>query len=363
MISRNFNGNFFSAHYDWLVLGVGALALCGAGMFLLTELSVESEERAEEISSPYGRNTRGIEGVKKVELADYERAVRQFKSPTVMAAINDHEASFLASAKRIHCRHCAMAIPFDAKSCVFCKGQQPEEVKVVLDADEDGLPDEWERKHGLSPANAADANEDADKDLFTNKEEFEAGTDPTDRRSHPDYLDYLKIELPLKETVLSFYFVKAMPIPSGVRYYFKDPKAKNDYGMKGAEYAVLKGEEIGRSGFAAVDYEKRSEKRKIKGGGGATREYDTSIATVERMSDGRRITLTVGEKAKPIDVQADLSFRLGTANESFTVVPGDKIDLNGEKYTVKALKSLPKGAEITLENVLTEKIRTLQTLE
>ncbi len=52
-----------------------------------------------------------------------------------------------------------------------------------LDADKDGIPDDWERAHGLNPAEAADASLDEDKDGMTNLQEFLAGTDPFLRES------------------------------------------------------------------------------------------------------------------------------------------------------------------------------------
>jgi hypothetical protein len=46
------------------------------------------------------------------------------------------------------------------------------------DADNDGMPDEWELKHGLNPRDPSDANLDADGDGYTNLEEYLNGTDP-----------------------------------------------------------------------------------------------------------------------------------------------------------------------------------------
>ncbi|HEY0116172.1 MAG TPA: pectate lyase [Allosphingosinicella sp.] len=40
------------------------------------------------------------------------------------------------------------------------------------DSDGDGMPDDWERRHRLDPANAADGNSDQDRDGFTNVEEW-----------------------------------------------------------------------------------------------------------------------------------------------------------------------------------------------
>ena len=52
-------------------------------------------------------------------------------------------------------------------------------LEVIDDADNDGLPDAWERKFGLSPDDAGDATLDGDGDLLTNLQEFAAGTNPT----------------------------------------------------------------------------------------------------------------------------------------------------------------------------------------
>ena len=47
------------------------------------------------------------------------------------------------------------------------------------DADLDGLPDEWENANGLNSSNPRDAEFDADRDGFTNTEEFKNATDPS----------------------------------------------------------------------------------------------------------------------------------------------------------------------------------------
>jgi pectate lyase len=51
-------------------------------------------------------------------------------------------------------------------------------VAPPVDTDGDGMPDAWERKHGLDPRNPSDGNSDKDLDGYTNLEEYLNGTDP-----------------------------------------------------------------------------------------------------------------------------------------------------------------------------------------
>ena len=54
-----------------------------------------------------------------------------------------------------------------------CRSQLP-----LVDTDQDGMPDVWERRHGLNVGNPADGIADPDKDGYTSLEEFLNGTDP-----------------------------------------------------------------------------------------------------------------------------------------------------------------------------------------
>lgn len=51
---------------------------------------------------------------------------------------------------------------------------------LLVDSDNDGLPDPWETENGLDPTQAEDAGSDLDLDGATALEEFLAGTDPND---------------------------------------------------------------------------------------------------------------------------------------------------------------------------------------
>ena len=368
MISRNAKQGFFAAHWDWLVAIVGLIALLGAGVFAVLAFGEKPEDSAAATVAEFRpRNQSGA--VAPVEMQPYQAAKKAIEAPGKLPEPAHHQESYLGSGRRIACeqgeegkaRSCGMPIPEDCKVCPFCGAKQPEEKKIVYDTDSDGMPDEYEKKFGLN-LEKDDRFEDLDGDGFTNWEEFQAGTDPSDAKSHRDYLDSLRLELPLMETVMPFYFKSATKTPAGMRFYFFDPVKKNDYGKKGTTYSVLEGEEIGKSGFVAKGYEHKSEKRQIKGGGGAAKEIDCSVATVVRKEDGKIVKMGVDEKKKSVDVQAKLVYTRGGTKE-FIVVPNNVIELNGTKYKVIAIERTQKGAKVTVEHTVNGKQRTLDALE
>lgn len=362
------NGNFFTQHYEWLAAAVAIVALALAALFFVKAMGEDGEASAAEKVRRIDARRSDANVVAQPDMSLYQILMRNTQAPTSVGELNPVGYSFLASGRRVFCAlpDCHAPIPPDSKQCPVCKRDQPEEEKpeVVLDADDDGLPDEWERRFGLSPNNSGDADEDLDGDGFTNREEFEAGTDPTDRNSHPDYLDSLAVRLPLKQTTLPFYLRSYMKTPGGMKLEFVNPKERNDYGTLGKTYSSYVNGEIGETGFSVKNFEQKERTVKIKGGGGATRKLDVSFATIERKSDGRQIDVVVsGDKPKyvPVDVQAVLVYSRGAVKE-FTVVSGDKIDLNGSEYVVKDIKSAAKGAVVTLEDAA-GKSRTIEALE
>jgi hypothetical protein len=54
------------------------------------------------------------------------------------------------------------------------------------DSDNDGMPDDWESRHGLNPHDPSDAVLDNDHDGYTNLEEYLNGTDPTQSVDYRD---------------------------------------------------------------------------------------------------------------------------------------------------------------------------------
>lgn len=361
MISRTDNNGFFAAHWDWLVAGLGVLAAVAAGVLLVLSAGVDPEEAAGESVRGLCAVTRSGAGVKAVDMTEYTRVLQQTVKPPTVPEIAENDASFLVSGSRMFCDGCHKPIPAGGKTCPLCGAEQVADEKPQLDTDGDGIPDDLEKELGLDPNDASDADGDLDGDGFTNTEELTAKTDLKDKNSHPDYLDDLSVTLPLKETVLPFFLRTYTKTPSGMRLEFFDPKKRNDYGKPGYRYSVLIGEAIGNTGFIAKSFEQKTKMVKIKGSN-VERPVDVSFAVLERKSDGKTIQLALDEKRKPVDIQAVLAFNRGEPKE-FTVVPGSKIALFDTEYKVTEIKSVGKGAKVTIEHLASGKIRTLETLE
>ena len=360
MISRNSGGGFFAAHWDWLVAGAGVVALAvGIVLFVMTG-GGDPEENASAVVSRLKSAKKADTGVKPVDMTSYERALQFAVKPPTIAEVAEEGGNFLVSERRVFCQACKKPIKDGTKVCPFCGEAQPEPEKPVADSDSDGLPDDWETKYGLDVAQN-DADADKDGDGFTNAEEFAAGTDPSDKNSHPDYFDSLKLALPLKETVLPFYLRSYMKTPSGMKLEFFDPKRRNDYGKNGYRYSVFVGEAIGDTGFTAKSFEQKEKKQKIKGSN-VERTVDVSAVTIVRKEDSKELVLALDEKRKPVDVKATLEFSRGET-KTFEVRAGETIDLYGSKYKIVEVKSVGKGAKVTFEDSLLGKIRTVEALE
>lgn len=118
-------------------------------------------------------------------------------------------------ARYIRCRNseCFYLLPYDTKQCPFCSTDAGVTTSVGgpskdLDSDGDGIPDHVEKQYAfLDPQESRDAQFDEDADLFSNLDEYRAGTKLDDPTSHPPFARKLRLVRAM-QTPLPILFVK-----------------------------------------------------------------------------------------------------------------------------------------------------------
>ena len=372
--------NFFKAHWDWLVALAGLLMLGFAAFYLIQAI----EQTPEDAKASYDAFKKGLnpprESVEPVNLDLPQKAFKELKAPSKLQALDPKKKSFLGSERRVFCQKgdesskkeaCGRPIPADAELCPYADCRMKQHVaKVEVDSDGDGLPNDWEKKYALNPNDSTDADKDADNDGFTNREEFEAKTDPRDPKDHPDYWDSLAVAGQAQETTLPFWFKNHSSAGNrGTRYYFQMlDKNGNDLKRYGTADA-LKDEEVVfkqvgktgfKTGFFVGDFAKKTEMREIAGSKGLKKSVDVSTLELVRKADGKKLSVTINVRHIPIETQVPLKYTRGQSSWDKTVSEGTEFDLNGEKFRVVKLKTSEKGSEVTVENVKTKKQKVIR---
>jgi len=368
--------NFFKAHWDWLVAVIGIAALGGALAVFVPEMGETPEDAAAEYVSVELNGKKPLhEGVAKADLSVLDAALGRVRTPPKLSEVDPKQSSFLASERRVGCRPhegldpkaakkaCRKPIPADATECPFCHTKQPALVKIEVDSDNDGLPNEWELQYGFNPNDGRDAAADADGDGFSNLEEFEAKTDPKDKKSHPNYLDFVSAQGALNQTFLQFYFKQANPMPGNTfRLTFQRLGVKSRYDTT---LTAKVGEAIkspdGKfdTGYVAKNYSVKEIEVPAYKGSKMMKKKKVGSVDIERAKDKKKLTLQEGVSKIPVETQLDISYdREG--GKTFTVFAGAEFEIHGIKYRVLKLESKGGKAVVTIEDPETHKQKIIQ---
>lgn len=367
--------SFLQGHWDWLVALGGFAAAAAAAFFLMQSLGQTPEDAAAAYrEAEIDTVTPLHKGVAPVDLAIFEDALRAARAPASLGRLDPKKPSFLASEARVFCQDkaCGRPIPALAEKCPTC-GAAQSVVKVEADADHDGMPNDWEKKYGFNPEDPSDARQDADGDGFTNLEEYKAGTNPREKTSHPDYLDFLSVSGNVQDTTLDFYFKVAQQLPAGYRFTFQRLAVRNK-NAKRTYTAVLNGEIATddlnpkfreRAGWKVVAYTPKQADRKIPGSQ-LTKKEDVSEVVIERLADGKRITLVVVPDPKrhadriktALESRIDLAWSRGDGKTFKGLSEGATFSLNERTYKVLKLRKTASGPEVTVldQTTMKEKI-------
>jgi len=108
------------------------------------------------------------------------------------------------------------------------------------DMDNDGIPDFWEKMHGLSNNNKDDANIDSDQDGWKNIEEFSKGTDPHVSNLIPGLSEFGK-EIYVSEfgkSMLSLPIVDTDTLPENIQITIKKTPVCGDFMIREIDTSV-----------------------------------------------------------------------------------------------------------------------------
>ena len=201
--------NWLKQNYDKLLLVVVLLLLLCSALFLVWQVQQKRSEQSDQVraSAPFIKAA-------SISTTNWEQPLNVISRTNLMEV----GRNIMGSEERVRCvsAKCGKPIPFDAAICPFCGAKQPEvEDPLTKSTAHDGIPDVWKKKYGFDILDETVANRDDDKDGFTNLEEFRAGTDPRDPKSHPDISSKLRV-WHIGVHPFKLRFMTYMPTPSGV---------------------------------------------------------------------------------------------------------------------------------------------------
>ena len=203
--------NWLKQNYDKLLVVVVLLLLLGSALFLVLQVREKSGEPLAQ-----ARASATFATAEKVNVTNLEQQLALADNPQLM----ETGRGIMGSELRVRCINvsCSKPIPYSAAVCPFCGTKQPEVVDpLTVSSARDGIPDVWKKKYGFDILDPNVANADPDNDGFTNLEEYRAGTDPHNPKSHPDIASKLRI-WEIQRHRFKLRFMGMMQMPSGTAF-------------------------------------------------------------------------------------------------------------------------------------------------
>ena len=196
-------------NYANLLLVVILLLLLLSAVFLVLQVMNKTAEQAAVLP------TVSFAKATLVNAADVEKKLDVLERTNLM----DVARGVMGDELRVSCVNpkCAKPIPYQAALCPFCAAKQPEPPNIETENKSgDGIADAWKRKYGLD-VEANVAKLDPDGDGFNNLEEFLAGTNPLDPKSHPDVASKLRLWA-VKQRAFKLRYMASMALSSNVTF-------------------------------------------------------------------------------------------------------------------------------------------------
>jgi hypothetical protein len=204
------------------------------------------------------------------------------------------------------------------------------------------VPNEWFEKYSLAIEDADALEQDPDKDGFTNLDEWQGNTDPTNAQSHPDYITKLHL---VSATEEPFAYIFASRT--------KDKFGLNSVDETEATQFLKVGDVIRGTDFKIVKFTEKKERNKYG------MKADVSELLLEHQGSHAQVTLVKGQVAtspqsvatfvytwggrKEFEVRKDQEFPLATAEGDRTY---KLIDVRPQKAVI--FNTQNPGAQIEI---------------
>lgn len=306
---------WLKSSYDKLIVFIVLFCLLFSAVLLAVFVKREKKELA---AARWEQPDIPPRQAKPIDVTFMQRTIDQVKNPR---QIGEWTNRMMIAKLRVACVECGRPIPYEALVCPFrnCGATQPvPESPETKDSDFDGIPDEWEKKHGLNHLNPNDAHQDPDADGFSSLEEFTFGTHPNDGTNAPSPVAKLRLlkvgRLPMP---LTFQGVQR-PTRDEILFVIRNKHTRRDYYVKMGDVV---------EGYAISGFEPKTTNVWI-----GTMKIEENVSVLTLRKDNKDTHLTIYRDDNTGELAASLIFLID--NSKRLVKIGDVITLKKDQYKV-----------------------------
>lgn len=313
--------SFLKKNYDRLIAAVVLVVLLSALVFLALQAKVQKASQQEFDQKLISLKPK-FEKAGPADTAIFQNTIAAIASPL---QIGDwREGLLLTPEFRVRCVGCERPVLYTATNCSFkaCGAVQPPDRSDVIDANVNGIPDDWEKKFSLFAMDPKEVESDHDGDGFTAREEFEGDSDPRDSASHPSLVKKMSV---VEIKPIDFQMIFKAVNRAGTNLIFQINLRAN-----GRTFYKKIGEDA--EGFTLAEYDAKA--------------AEGPTLTLER--SGKKISLIKGHKVPRDDYEIKIASPLPGLPK--TVRPDVEFEFKEGKYRVKKVDI--QGARVLINDVL-----------
>ena len=353
--------SFLLKKYDTLIAFAVLLGVAASAFYLWTGFQARDNE-ARELT----RRIDAMDGAphavaQAADLLPYETAAQRLGHPPRLSLPEKETPGFFTPDVRVWCPRCFKPIPEKSVKCPACGAdlkdkETPDDYPIY--GPDCPITFGWVKKHNLDFTDPAEADRDHDNDGFTALEEFLAGTDPRDPKSHPPFETKLAL-ISVTSTPVGLVFTSKSDMGEGI-YWCNISDGKRTYITRITDDETKRGsgdaDLLKNKGYKAVSLEVLSKKDKPPN---EWRDIDISKLTLLRVKDGVNVILTLNQD-DATEVFAELGVTLSTIPppEPSNITTGSAFTLGETEFRVIEINN--QEQTVVVENKATGKRLTVK---